>query len=274
MKTKAKKQKVELEKNNWFLTAAGKVSTSLLAVSFVLLLFACINNKSNNIDSIFIGLATNLLGIIITVSFVQFFIDKQDKEEEKRDEIEKIQRYHKVMVLLIDRYTLFFQCLTSTNEERTKYVGRKDLLRDFSFSDMADLYKFSRVLSVELLRPTIELFYDAEQELRNYMIEMLKNIDFKYNKPIESLLIEFIKKSKEMDVSGVIINNQKILFDNEKSVDTISQYIKDEDNYNWVQKYKQGQLSGNVMTPYVTLFFLLKNEGKIIMEYQQLINSL
>ena len=35
---------------------------------------------ANNINNILFGMATNLLGIIVTVSFVQFFIDKQNHD--------------------------------------------------------------------------------------------------------------------------------------------------------------------------------------------------
>ena len=258
----------------WLHSVAGITAIILFIISVALLLFVkwFVDDSAVNFNSFLIGLATNLLGIIVTVSFVQYFIDKQNIEKERREEAAKILRYHKIMILLIERYTLFFQCVTSTIEKRSECVKSMDLLRDFSFSDMADLYKLSTVLSVELLRPSIELFYEAEQMLRNYMIEMIKNIDFKYNKNIENVLIEFIKKSKEMDVSGVIINNQQILFGNKKSSEEVSQSIKEEKN-KWVEKYLQGQLYSNQMTPYVMLFLLLKEEGRLVTEYQRLITT-
>ncbi len=142
-------------------------------------------DQASIINSIIIGLATNLIGIIVTVSFVQYFIDRQNEKKEQTEEIEKILRYNRVMELLIDRYTLFFKCLTSIIEKRRECAESKDLLYDFSFEDMADMYKLSTVLSVELLRPSIELFYEAEHKLRDYMMDTLKNIDFKYNKDLK-----------------------------------------------------------------------------------------
>ena len=278
------KVKTYIEKlKRWSQTAAGKVSIFLLAISSIMLLFVLLNCTSimgidditaDNIDNILIGLATNLIGIMVTVSFVQYFIDKQNKKEECKEEIEKILRYNKIMKLLIARYTLFFQCVTSPIEKRTKYALSNDLMRDFSFSDMADLYKLSAVLTVELLKPSIELFYEAEQALRNYMVEMIKNIDFKYNRKIENVLIEFIGQSQEMDVSGVIINNQQIFVGNIKQSDEVSQYIKDDIQHKWVDRYLQGNLSAHLMRPYVTLYLLLKIEGRLLTEYQQLIDAL
>lgn len=267
----------------WIQTAAGKVSILLILISTIMLLVVLCDFTSkvgidvktaNNINNILVGLATNFIGIIVTVSFVQYFIDKQNKEEERKEEVEKILRYNKIMKLLIARYTLFFQCVTSPIEKRTTIALSKDLMREFSFSDMADLYKFSGVLTVELLKPSIELFYEAEQALRNYMVEMIKNIDFKHNGKIESVLIEFIRQSQEMDVSGVIINNQKIFAGNKKQSEEVSQYIKDDLQHKWVDRYMQGNLSANLMHPYVTLYLMLKIEGRILTEYQQLIDAL
>ena len=267
---KVKKNK----KHRWIQTSAGKVSIALFVISVILLLFVkwfIDDAVVSNINSLLIGLATNLIGIMVTVSFVQYFLDKQNIEEERKEEARKILRYHKIMTLLIERYTLFFQCVTSTIENRLECARSSDLLRDFSFSDMADMYKLSTVLSVELLRPSIELFYEAEHMLREYMIEMIKNIDFKYNKDIEDILIEFIEKSKGMDVSGVIINNQQILSGNKIQSEVVSQYIREEEQHKWTEKYLQGKLNGNLMTPYVALFFLLKEEGRLINKYQNLI---
>lgn len=278
------KAKQLIEKRiKWIQTAAGKVSVLLILISTIMLLMVLCDSTSkvaisvnivNNINNILIGLATNFIGIIVTVSFVQHFIDKQNMEDERKEEVGKILRYNKIMKLLIDRYTLFFQCVTSPIEKRTNDVFSKDLLKEFSFSDMADLYKLSGVLTVELLKPSIELFYEAEQALRNYMVEIIKNIDFKYNRKIENVLIEFIRQSQEMDVSGVIINNQQMFAGNKKQSETVSQYIKDDIQYKWVDRYLQGNLSAHLMRPYVTLYFLLKIEGRILTEYQQLIDSL
>lgn len=279
-KNKERQRNGKLRK--WIQTAAGKVSISLIVISTIMLFVVLCgfaskvgidDNTANNINNILIGLATNFIGIMVTVSFVQYFIDKQNKEEERKEEVEKILRYNKIMKLLIARYTLFFQCETSPIEKRTEYALSKDLLREFSFSDMADLYKLSAVLTVELLKPSIELFYEAEQALRNYMAEMIKNIDFKYNGKIENALIEFIRQSQEMDVSGVIINNQQIFAGNKKQSEEVSQYIKNDIQHKWVDRYLQGNLSA-LMRPYVTLYLLLKIEGRILTEYQQLIDAL
>ncbi len=263
-----------MKMKQWIKTTAGKVSISHLVVSIAMLAFTFFFSGRLDVNNILIGLATNLIGIVVTVSFVQYFIDKQDNEEELREESKKILRYHKIMELLIDRYTLFFQCMISPLDKRAEFAKSKDLQRVFAFSDLAELYNLSAVLTVELLRPTVELFYEAEHALRDYMVEMIKNIDFKYNMEIENVLIEFIKKSREMDVSGVIINNQKVVVGNKKQSEEAAQYIKEDDKYRWVERFMKGQLSGNLMTPYVVLYLLMKVEGQLLTEYQRLLELL
>ena len=66
----------------WLKSAAGRTSVILFSVSVILLWIACsdmgrgsLSEKyANNINNILIGISTNLIGIIITVSFVQHLI--------------------------------------------------------------------------------------------------------------------------------------------------------------------------------------------------------
>lgn len=77
----------------WIKSAAGIVSITLFVISIILLLVAiCLDyeNFSNNINNTLFSLATNLLGIIITISFVQHFIDRQNEKEDHREENLKI----------------------------------------------------------------------------------------------------------------------------------------------------------------------------------------
>lgn len=81
----------------WIKSAAGIVSITLFVISIILLLVAiCLDyeNFSNNINNTLFSLATNLLGIIITISFVQHFIDRQNEKEDHREENLKIKRYN------------------------------------------------------------------------------------------------------------------------------------------------------------------------------------
>ena len=72
--------------SNWLCSAAGKVSRVLIFISAVLicLIFSSYGedflsvNTANIINNILVGIATGLIGIVVTVSFVQYVFDKQN----------------------------------------------------------------------------------------------------------------------------------------------------------------------------------------------------
>ena len=110
----------------WLHSAAGRISIILIIASALLLRLACSHigagfmteRAAELANNILIGVATNLLGIVITVSFVQYFIDKQDEKNERREEAEKILRYHKYMQTLIRRYLMFYMSVTTRLKDR------------------------------------------------------------------------------------------------------------------------------------------------------------
>lgn len=93
----------------WISSAAGRISLILLFISIFLIVFACqswdclAEEMINNMRNILFGIATNLLGIIITVTFVQNVIDQQNLKKERKEETAKILRRHRIMQILIEQ---------------------------------------------------------------------------------------------------------------------------------------------------------------------------
>lgn len=262
-----------LNKISWLRSVAGKIalylllfSVTLLVVSFVLCRVST-NDVIGNINNILIGLSTNLLGIIVTVSFVQYFIDRQDEQEEKKEEIKEIARYNKVMNILIERYIMYYNCITTPIEKRCN-SNSLQFKSDFPFEDMCDMYLASFYLCESFSEPSIVLFYKAEESLRNYMIRMLEGIQFKYNNKLQDIIIDFIEKSLDYDVRGAIIGNI-----NSPVLDLIKKWIKDP-NHKWVEKAHNNELGSNSMLPYVQLYDLLKMESALIIQYQNYLRNL
>jgi hypothetical protein len=270
---------------SWIRSAAGRVSIILLIVSALLLLatwsnydLGFMNERTAELaNNCLIGLATNLIGIVFTVSFVQYFIDKQDKEREQKEEAEKILRYHKYMQILVRRYLMFYISLTTRLEDRTKQMEIDDNVfnRQFTFSDMADMFQTSLFLTEGFSDTSIELFYKAEHELREYMLRMLENIDFKYYKNISVLLLDFTTKSKNLDMSGQIYE-RVIMKKNgvgKEVIDKISTMIADKSE-DWIGKLNRGELQGNIILPYVLLFCTIQGQVRMIKEYTDLIKKI
>lgn len=268
----------------WICSTAGKVSLILIFISILFLGLAWSTLgisffTEHNVDVInncLIGVATNLIGIVVTVSFVQYFIDKQDKKQEKKEESDKILRYHRYMQALIRRYQMFFVSITTRMEDRNETDNLDYVFnRQFKFSDMADLFKFSLYLAESFSDSSIELFYKAEHEMKEYMHKMLENIDFKYHSDLSKLLLEFIVLSTDNDMSGQILERAKIKKFSSKDpvVETIEKMMMDESN-NWKELFRQGRLRGNIILPYIILYNTIQDERKLIRKYLEYIKKM
>ncbi|BCZ48123.1 hypothetical protein psyc5s11_41900 [Clostridium gelidum] len=229
-------------------------------------------NAANNTNNILIGLATNLLGIIVTVSFVQHFIDRQDEKQERIEEIASIKRYDRLMLILIKKYVMYFNYVITPMEKRAGF-NHLDLKTDFLFEDMCDMYVQTLENCDALFKPRITLFYDSEEKLRDYMIRMIENVPFKYNDKLKDCIMNFIEKSLAYDVRGAIldkINNRTA--DNQKLSEIIQKEIKDPSN-KWLEKALNGEHIG-FMLPYVKLYNLMQIEIQLIIEYQNYLKNL
>jgi hypothetical protein len=270
--------------NKWLHSAAGRVSVLLIIASIVLLILAWSSlvigflsaDEVIFVNNVLIGLATNMMGIVVTVSFVQYFLDKQNEEKERKEEKKKILRYHKYMQTLIHRYLIFYMSITTRLADR-KEAGdvSNAFTRTFEFSDMADMYQTSLYVSEGLSESSIELYYKAERELRNYMLKMLESIDFKYNTELATLLLDFTIKSTNLDMSGQLLEvaTKKKYGIGKKNVELVEKWIADE-SYDWLGKFNRDELQGNLMLPYVTLYYLCQDQIRMIKEYTEYIKKL
>lgn len=108
----------------WLGSAAGRISLLLFIISLLMLFIACSSweatseRAASNINNILFGISTNLLGIIVTVSFVQYFIDMQDEKQAQLEEVALIKRYDRFMTVLINRYLMYFHCVTTPINKR------------------------------------------------------------------------------------------------------------------------------------------------------------
>lgn len=268
--------------STWIYSAAGKVS--IILITFIILLFFLIFSTygekfitietANTLNNILIGIATGLIGIVITVSFVQYVFDKQDEYRKRSDEIRSIKRYDKYMNTLIRKFFMSYISVTTRLNERTTVDLDNPFNHSFKFSDIADMYLPSMYLNEGFLEPSIVSFYRAEENVREYMLRMLENIDFKYNLALENILLDFVTKSADWDVRGNIISaiDTKIK-KNQKLSEYISKLISDEKT-DWLEKFQRNELQGNIMFPYVMFYYNIQNQARILKDYTDYIKTL
>lgn len=212
-------------------------------------------NKESIAKDLLLGLSTNLFGIIVTVSFVQFFINRQNTRNEKEEETAKIIRFNKYSDMLIKRYQKLLYALTTRIQDRTIIDIDSIFDRQFKFSDMADMYRPSLYQNEALLEPTVVLFFRIE------------DIDFKYHEKLYETVQPFISESISNDLSGVIIGNKTVMMGDKHLTDEIAKMIGDDSN-DWLGKLKRGELSVNhLLFPYVLLYSHLLKQVEHLKQY-------
>lgn len=262
----------------WAKSAAGIISICLFIVSLILLGLGCSTwgnlseRDANNINNILFGLGTNLIGIIVTVSFVQYFLDRQNEKEARQCELRKILFFDRAMQILIQNYIIYFNMIT-TPSDSPNGISDSEMNQKISFADLKDLYHQSLLIRDRGYKPAIEAFYEAEAELQKNCREVASQIDFKYYPDILNDMTQFAETSLRYNVRDVILGNIQMRLGERKCIDVVKEYIADE-THDWVKALHEGKISGNIMTPYVLLFDMLNCEKACIESYQAHIASL
>ena len=261
----------------WFKTSAGRITIFLLIFGCLLIgtsflpIFKQSSHLRDNFENVLIGIGTNIFGIIVTISFVQHYFDKQNEGKERKLEKEKILRFSQIMSFRLEKYFCVFAQITTPLSEYSKQETKK-INFDFKFEDMKDLH-FPCLLMSELQKSAISVFYDEEKRIKEYMFRMLENIEFKYYINIQQLLLAFIKQSEANDVSNAILNIEKTQ-NSKRTIESISKQIASNNVDNWVERFESGKLLSNLVNNYIILYRLLQKELFILTEYTKEIEKL
>ena len=262
----------------WFKTSAGKITIILLVFAILLIgisflpFFKLSSHLRNNFENILIGIGTNVLGIIVTVSFVQHIFDKQSEKKDKEYERKKIIRFSQIMSFRLEKYFKVFAQITTPLNIYSQQPD-KPINYDFKFEDMKDLY-FPCLLMCEEQKSSISVFYSEEKKIKDYMLRMLENIEFKHYLIIQELLLAFVKHSEAYDVSNAILKYETMSASKKKVTELISEQIATNPIDNWVEKFESGKLKSNLINNFVILFRLLQTELFLLTEFNKKIQLL
>lgn len=256
----------------------NKVRLILILIGIVLITIAFLPSGSfdgftaNNINSLLISLGTNFIGIWITISFVQYFLDKQNEKDEMRQENATILRYDRIMNILLQHYFRYCFCITTPISERNKYDNIAPDIK-FNFCDMHDMYKTTAFSIDNLMEPAIVSFYKSDEKIHRYVQKMIENIPLKYNENLAKILTNIIEVNLVLDSRDAILGNMNNVAGKKKLSESISESIKNESE-DWIKMFDMGQLHNNVMFPYVILYKKLKTEIALFNEYQKCIEQI
>jgi uncharacterized membrane protein len=224
------------------------------------------------------GVITEIIGIVITIIFVQIIFDKKSKEDLRSEELKKIIRANKIIELLIERYALFLHCMIHDHKTIAE-MQQPSLNVNFKISDMQYLHESCLLMKSGHLRSSVSLFYENELELRNLFISLIQNIDFEYFPEISIQLLDYINTSYSYDSRGEVLNNEKMfLSPGQPKQKLLTKHIQESlktsaDDY--MEKLLAGKAShSNLMFPYVSLYYMIIMQKKILINYEKIIKKI
>ncbi len=260
-------------KNSTYITFVSKALVSLLSIiAVVLLCFALIINFyykaeiNQYLINCFIGVGTNVIGIIISLIFVQKYLDKTADKKAKDLEKEKILRFHIIFERYYREYEVFVKVLFIPVYERAERLN-EPLPETLSIYDFCDIYSETR-LSNYGSDSAIEKYYFAEENLRKYVIRILEEINFEYYLDLKNILVDFLKVSMDYHSKSKILE----LATNKKQLSKIRFLLKNE-HKDWEADFDKGIYNIYVST-FIILLKQIKEERKLIEIYKDYISKI
>jgi hypothetical protein len=224
-----------------------------------------------SISEYFSGIITELVGIIVTVLFVQVLFDKKNTNEQKEHELAEIKRFHRILKLYIDRYIRFYNRVATPLGEKVPtdpfQTGK------FKIKDMCDLHEISLFITDGSMKPAIDIFYEIEHIIRDYFITTLLRIDFEYFPDISELIISFIDISIRFDSSGEILYAKNIRIGDKPAIAVNKKMIQENGEEFYNEFIKGNRQNANSMHPYAYLYMMMQEERKILVKYLKIIND-
>jgi K+ transporter len=223
------------------------------------------------------GTITEIIGIIITIIFVQLLFDKKNEDDSRAEELLKIVRANKIVNLLVERYSNFLHCMIHDYKEWEKIVP--SLETNFQISEMQYLHENCLLLKTGYNRSSISIFYENELELRNIFISIIQNIDFKYFPEISTLILEYVNASYQCDARGAILNNETMVMgrgkpDQKSMKEFIREALKNDAKEYMEKLLKCDVMLPNVMFPYVNLYLMINVQKSVLLQYKKRIEEI
>jgi hypothetical protein len=214
------------------------ISLPLLVIDIILAFLDNWKIKENYLS----GIITEIIGIIITITFVNLLFNQNNEKIEKELERKKIIRICRIVDLYLPRYIMHFNQLTNHPNtifdckilELSNSAG--SLIHDgpcsmamnsnqnlfskqeinIDYINFSCLYESSRLFISGGFRSNIDCFYYYEKYLLDSFKRLLTEVDFKYYKEFEKLATNFIDISITNDISDFLEYNRKIAYDTGK----------------------------------------------------------
>ena len=215
-----------------------------------------------------------ILGIVLIGAFlntlshnISYRATQKEKEAQKEKDLifakNRFLNFNKIVEQKIERYYSYIVSLTKGKDEN----GVLEANKNFSFNDLYDLYEPSLRMSDSFFTPKIDFYYESQKELLKTLEELISFGYIENWQELEKTCLDFIVKVKNNDYSDTIVNQKNTTSGGEKYTDTVSKSIKD-----YTGEVKP--LGSHVLTPYIFLYYQIKDSMDFVENYYKLVNSI
>lgn len=219
------------------------------------------------------GIFTEIIGMLITIIFIDKLLNSSKEKESINEEKSKIIRMNNVLQLLIERYKILFYSV-ATPIEKQNYEEITQMPEEFKMSDMKDLFKNPLDIRYGIAESSVVNFLQVEEKIRDYIIETLRTIDFKYNKKLQEILMNFVKESIYYDSRKVIFEANNTRAGEKCIADWVSEVLQERGDKFYEDMIKGKCKNANLLHPYCYLYIMMNNERNIINKYNDVVNEI
>lgn len=213
-------------------------------------------------------LSVGIFSAMILIWFIDEINEHIQDKKNKEKESDKIIRFNKILQLYIERYKLFYYCVsTPINNRDFKNMKLSD---DFKLKDMRDLHQTTLLISEGMYDTSIRSFLSAEEELKSEIQSIIKEVDFDYFPQIIECLIAFVEISLKYNQKSALLGNEKINMSDDKPLTTqISELLENNADAFYSELQSGQQHGGNLMHPYIYLYEMMKVQYNALTIYEQ-----
>lgn len=239
----------------------------ILILLIVLLGIAGFNNWCPSLENYRENLITEIVGILVTILFVDYLFSKHTEKLKRKTILEQISRTNKVFSTYLKtfrRYAYF----TVTPLAIRKYSEEIIFDKNFKFKDMYDLFGPSGMTTDDFEEPVVLKCLRIVKNIKTCAETILNNIDLESFPELANILIQFVEFISKTD-----------FYDGIKR-DTLTIYVHNSDpvRNSIVKAIKEFEgepkvIGSNVLDKYIGLYYTLKGLAVLIPTYEFEINK-
>lgn len=254
----------------------------ITVVSFIVLVVAKSNIDWSNLQNTYIDfslvkeivydLAVGVFSAMILVWFIDEISNRIQEHQSQEKEKASIKRFDKVLQRYIDQYITLFYCVATPLQDRK--FDNVEMPEQFTLKDMCDLHQTSTLIQEKFSSGSVEPFLQIELDLRKEFISLVERNEFEYYPQFADIFLSYIQISLHYDSRSAILDAPNRTIGNKKLTDFIHDLLENNaDDY--YQKMLNGEnISANLAHPYIFLYEMMKEERKLILQYQDEIKKL